>query len=166
MENGKWKMGRGLAHWVGVAAVLSAVFSPRQMRAEEKVDEVLKKAAQYLISQQEPTGGIHNKQRNETAMTSLAVLALAACGHQPGDPTPEGLAMRKSLGLTWTQTLMAANAPMLTKAALVDGKVESGVLPSGQVVGVIDDLPTCKELIDRIIAEADKVLENLEGTSA
>jgi hypothetical protein len=30
---------------------------------------------------------------------------------------------------------------------------------------VIDDLPTCKELIDRIIAEADKVLENLEGTS-
>jgi NAD(P)H-dependent flavin oxidoreductase YrpB (nitropropane dioxygenase family) len=73
--------------------------------------------------------------------------------------------MRKSLGLTWTQTLMAANAPMLTKAALVDGKVESGVLPSGQVVGVIDDLPTCKELIDRIIAEADKVLENLEGTS-
>jgi NAD(P)H-dependent flavin oxidoreductase YrpB (nitropropane dioxygenase family) len=77
----------------------------------------------------------------------------------------EGLAMRKSLGLTWTQTMMAANAPMLTKAALVDGKVESGVLPSGQVVGVIDDLPTCKELIDRIVAEAEKVLGNLEGTS-
>ena len=31
------------------------------------------------------------------------------------------------------------------------------------MVGVIDDLPTCQELIDRIIAEADKVLENLEG---
>ena len=29
------------------------------------------------------------------------------------------------------------------------------MLPSGQVVGVIDDLPTCKELIDRIVAEAD-----------
>jgi NAD(P)H-dependent flavin oxidoreductase YrpB (nitropropane dioxygenase family) len=78
--------------------------------------------------------------------------------------TKEGLAMRKSLGLSWTQTLMAANAPMLTKAALVDGKVESGVLPSGQVVGVIDDLPTCKELIERIAAEAGKVLENLEGS--
>ena len=73
--------------------------------------------------------------------------------------------MRKSLGLTWTQTLMAANTPMLIKAALVDGKVESGVMASGQVVGVIDDLPTCKELIDRIIAEAEKVLGNLEGTS-
>ena len=52
---------------------------------------------------------------------------------------------------------------MLTKASLVDGKVESGVMASGQVVGVIDDLPTCKELIDRTIAEAEKVLENLEG---
>ena len=52
--------------------------------------------------------------------------------------------------------LMAANTPMLLKAALVDGNVGVGVLPSGQVVGVIDDLPTCKELIDRIIAEADE----------
>ena len=40
------------------------------------------------------------------------------------------------------------------------------LLPSGQVVGVIDDLPTCKELIDRIVAEATKTLENLEGSNA
>ncbi len=69
--------------------------------------------------------------------------------------------MRKQMGLTWTQTMMAANAPMLTKASLVDGKVESGVLPSGQVVGVLDDLPTCKEIIDRIVTEADTVLDDL-----
>jgi NAD(P)H-dependent flavin oxidoreductase YrpB (nitropropane dioxygenase family) len=75
----------------------------------------------------------------------------------------EGLAMRKAMDLTWTQMMMAANTPMLLKASLVDGKVESGVIPSGQVVGLIDDLPTCKELIDRTIAEAEKVLENLEG---
>ena len=74
------------------------------------------------------------------------------------DMAREGLAMRKSMGLTWTQTLMAANTPMLLKAALVDGKVESGVMASGQVVGVIDDLPTCQELIDRIVAQADDVL--------
>ena len=36
-------------------------------------------------------------------------------------------------------------------------------MASGQAVGVIDDLPSCKELIDRTIAEAEKVLENLEG---
>ena len=36
---------------------------------------------------------------------------------------------------------MAANAPMLTKAALVDGDPDVGVLPTGQVTGVIDELP-------------------------
>jgi NAD(P)H-dependent flavin oxidoreductase YrpB (nitropropane dioxygenase family) len=59
--------------------------------------------------------------------------------------------------------MMAANTPMLLKAALVDGKTDSGVMASGQVVGVIDDLPTCQELIDRIITEAEKVLANLGG---
>ncbi len=75
----------------------------------------------------------------------------------------EGLAMRKSMDLSWAQMLMAANTPMLLKAALVDGKVDSGVMASGQVVGVIDDLPTCAELIERIMAEADATLKDLVG---
>ena len=37
----------------------------------------------------------------------------------------------------------------------------SGVMASGQVVGMIDDLPTCKELIDRIISEAETTLKEL-----
>ena len=61
------------------------------------------------------------------------------------------------------QMLMAANTPMLLKAALVDGNVDSGVMASGQVVGVIDDLPSCAELIERIIAEARETLARLSG---
>ena len=38
-------------------------------------------------------------------------------------------------------------------------------MASGQVVGVIDDLPTCRELIDRIIAEAETTLKDLHGVS-
>jgi len=73
----------------------------------------------------------------------------------------EGLAMRKSLDLTWAQMVMAANTPMLLKASLVDGKTESGVMASGQVVGVIDDLPTCADLVHRIVEEASSVLDSL-----
>ena len=73
----------------------------------------------------------------------------------------EGLAMRKSLDLTWAQMVMAANTPMLLKASLIDGKTESGVMASGQVVGVIDDLPTCADLVHRIIDEASSVLDSL-----
>ena len=77
------------------------------------------------------------------------------------DMLREGLAMRKSMELTYTQMLMAANTPMLLKASLVDGKIESGVMASGQVVGLINDLPTCAELIARIIDEAEMTLKNL-----
>jgi len=90
-------MGRGFARWICVAALVGTVLSHQQVRAQDRVDEALKKATGYLLTQQDSTGGIHNKQRNESAMTSLAVLALASCGHQPGDPTPEGQAMRKAL---------------------------------------------------------------------
>src|SRR4029434_2308971 len=63
-----------------------------------RVDESLKRGIQYLVDQQDPvTGAIHNKMRNETAMTALAVLAMGSMGHQPGDTTPEGRAMRKAL---------------------------------------------------------------------
>jgi NAD(P)H-dependent flavin oxidoreductase YrpB (nitropropane dioxygenase family) len=65
-----------------------------------------------------------------------------------------GLAMRKSQGLTLSQMMMAANAPMLAKKAMVDGDPKHGYLPSGQVAGLIDDRPTVAELIDRIRAEA------------
>ena len=73
----------------------------------------------------------------------------------------EGLAMRRSQDLTWSQLAMAANAPMLIKAALVDGDPSVGVLPTGQVVGVIDELPPVAELIDGIVADARLTLARL-----
>ena len=65
--------------------------------------------------------------------------------------------------LSWAQLVMAANAPMLTKAALVDGRLDAGVLPTGQVVGVIDHLPSVAEVIDQIMAEARATLAALGG---
>ena len=73
----------------------------------------------------------------------------------------EGLAMRKGQDLTWGQMVMAANAPMLTKAAMVDGRPEVGILPTGQVMGVIDELPTVAEIVTRIVAEAEETLARL-----
>jgi NAD(P)H-dependent flavin oxidoreductase YrpB (nitropropane dioxygenase family) len=79
------------------------------------------------------------------------------------DMVNEGLAMRKTMELSWSQVLMAGNTPMLLRAAMVEGRVDLGVMASGQVVGVIDDLPSCAQLIERIIAEAAAVLDRLEG---
>ncbi|HUI03824.1 MAG TPA: nitronate monooxygenase [Acidimicrobiales bacterium] len=73
----------------------------------------------------------------------------------------EGRAMKRGNDLTWPQVVMAANAPMMTKAALVDGRTDVGVLPTGQVVGVIEELPTVAELIFRIVTEANATLARL-----
>lgn len=73
----------------------------------------------------------------------------------------EGRAMRRHDELSWSQVLMAANTPMLLKAALVDGHIDSGVMASGQVVGVIDDLPTVADVVERIMAEATETLHRL-----
>ena len=79
------------------------------------------------------------------------------------DLITEALAMRKSHELTWSQLVMAANAPMLTRASMVDGKLEVGILPTGQVVGAIDALPTVAELLEEIMREADETLARLAG---
>ncbi|MDO9456275.1 nitronate monooxygenase family protein [Nocardioides sp.] len=66
----------------------------------------------------------------------------------------DGRSMKKTQGRSLGQMALAANTPVMLKAGLVDGDTGAGVLASGQVVGVIDDLPTCEELIDRIVVRA------------
>jgi NAD(P)H-dependent flavin oxidoreductase YrpB (nitropropane dioxygenase family) len=51
---------------------------------------------------------------------------------------------------------------MLTKATTVDGRLETGILPTGQGVGAIDELPTVAELVARIVDEAEQTLTRLE----
>jgi NAD(P)H-dependent flavin oxidoreductase YrpB (nitropropane dioxygenase family) len=67
----------------------------------------------------------------------------------------EGRAMKAGNELTWAQVMMAANAPVMTKAALVEGRTDVGVLPTGQVVGVLQSLPPVAQIIEGIMAEAD-----------
>jgi len=71
--------------------------------------------------------------------------------------------MKEGNELSWAQVVMAANAPMMTKAALVEGRTDVGVLPTGQVVGVIDELPTVAELVGSLVTEANATLARLEG---
>ncbi|MFI6790210.1 NAD(P)H-dependent flavin oxidoreductase [Nonomuraea sp. NPDC050383] len=73
----------------------------------------------------------------------------------------EGRRMRHGRDLTWAQVLQAANTPVLLRAAMVEGRGDLGVMASGQVVGVLGDLPSCEELIGRIMAEAEAVLKRM-----
>jgi NAD(P)H-dependent flavin oxidoreductase YrpB (nitropropane dioxygenase family) len=77
----------------------------------------------------------------------------------------EGFAMKKAQELTYGQMAMAANAPMMTRASMVEGRPEVGILPTGQVVGVIEELPSVAELLQRIVSEAETTLGRLGSVS-
>ncbi|HAC04587.1 MAG TPA: nitronate monooxygenase [Gemmatimonadetes bacterium] len=50
------------------------------------------------------------------------------------------------------------------RTVLHEGKMDAGVFSCGMVTGLIHDIPTCKELIDRIMAEANEIIRGrLEG---
>ncbi|MCX5242325.1 NAD(P)H-dependent flavin oxidoreductase [Streptomyces prunicolor] len=78
----------------------------------------------------------------------------------------DGLAMKHGKELTWSQVLLAANTPMLLKASMVDGRTDLGVMASGQVAGVIEDLPSCAELVARVMKQADEALWTLVRADA
>jgi NAD(P)H-dependent flavin oxidoreductase YrpB (nitropropane dioxygenase family) len=120
---------------------------PHRVLRTEFVDELLKSRA---------LGRMTRAVRNAVAFQKLS-------GTPWKDVVSEGLAMRRSAELSFSQLVMAANTPMLLKAAMVDGRPDLGVMASGQVAGLIDDLPSCHELITRIMAEAEDTLKRLRG---
>ncbi|MFJ2885774.1 NAD(P)H-dependent flavin oxidoreductase [Streptomyces sp. NPDC087305] len=78
----------------------------------------------------------------------------------------DGLAMKHGKELTWSQVLLAANTPMLLKASMVDGRTDLGVMASGQVAGVIEDLPSCAELVARMMDQAASIVGELASGDA
>jgi NAD(P)H-dependent flavin oxidoreductase YrpB (nitropropane dioxygenase family) len=89
------------------------------------------------------------------------------------------LAMKKQTGASWLgllksargmtahgamplkQAMMSATMPMLIQKAVVDGDIEQGVMATGVVGGRIGEIPSCQELVDRIVAEAHERLASL-----
>ncbi len=68
------------------------------------------------------------------------------------------LAMSRDDDMTAAQAIMSANAPMIIQKAMVEGQPARGVLPSGQVAGVIDELLSCEQLVQSIVQEAEQRL--------
>ena len=135
---------RGVADTV-VTTVLDGI--PQRVLRTELVERLLRAGAAARLGR---------SLRHAVAFRRMSGIAWS-------DLVREGLAMRRNHDLGWSQVLMAANTPVLLSAGLVDGDTTKGTLASGQVAGLIDDLPSCRELILRIMTEADQTLRRLES---
>ncbi len=101
-----------------------------------------------------PVSGLARSVRNAAKFRKLTGLSWRSLA-------TEGLRMKRGGDRTWSQVLMAANTPMLLRAGLVEGDPGAGVLASGQVVGLLGDLPGVAELIETMVADATGILRRL-----
>ena len=103
-----------------------------------------------LVEELEQTGRI--RRLVPTARRTIAFKKMSGMSWR--NLVADGRAMKAGSERSWAQMLLAANTPMMLRAGLVEGRTDAGVLASGQVVGVLDDLPTCAELVERTVTEA------------
>jgi NAD(P)H-dependent flavin oxidoreductase YrpB (nitropropane dioxygenase family) len=68
------------------------------------------------------------------------------------------LAKEKELGAAIKFEDIIAEVAGVYPAVMVDGKMDAGAWSCGMVAGLIHDIPTVKALIDRIMADADKII--------
>lgn len=89
------------------------------------------------------------KYRKQTGMSWLQSLTTA-------------ISMARKTDMSLAQTFMAPNAPVIIQKAMVEGKPDEGVLPSGQIAGLIDDLPSCEQLMQELMMDAKQKFEARE----
>ena len=58
------------------------------------------------------------------------------------------------------QDLIPYVSGLVGKEMLEAGDVDKATMAAGQCIGLIRDIPTCRELLDRIMAEAEAIIEN------
>ncbi len=179
---GGFHSGRGLVAALAYGADGIAMGTRFLLTAESRVPDVTK--ARYLAAAVTDTvvttaidgapqrvirTQVVDEIERSSALTRFPKAAMAALRFRSDTSTSlrdlvrEGLAMRRNQDLSWAQLALAANAPMLIKASMVDGKPDVGILPTGQVTGMIDELPTVAEVIAEVLREADATLARLTG---
>ena len=65
----------------------------------------------------------------------------------------------ESRGNTQIEDIVPYVAGLVGKEMLEQGQMEKGILAAGQTMGFVKDIPTCQELLDRIMAESEKIIK-------
>ncbi len=64
----------------------------------------------------------------------------------------------ESRGNTRIEDIVPFVSGLVGKEMLEQGQMEKGILAAGQTMGFVQDIPTCQELLDRIMAEAQQII--------
>lgn len=177
---GGFKDGRGLAAALTFGADGIAMGTRFMMSSDSPTPDATK--AKYLASEVTkipvstkldglPQRMVMNKTLQDLEKASKFGMLMTAMKNGMKYKSQTGMSMYQTVKTAWGmasktdmtlgQTMMAGNAPMIIQKSMVEGKPEEGVLPSGQVAGLIDDLPSCAELIASIVTDAEANLKRV-----
>lgn len=65
----------------------------------------------------------------------------------------------ESRGNTKIEDIAPFVSGLVGKEMLEQGQMDKGILAAGQTMGFVNDIPTCRQLLDRIMAEAEQVIK-------
>lgn len=175
--------GRGLAAalaWgaAGIAMGTRFLLTTESPVARATLDAYLKTGDPSVIRVTRAVDGlpqrfIENAELRRMEKMSGPARLLASLRHGLAYGRAQGMSLRAMAALAWRAAtvddgsfaaiVMAPNLPMLVQRGLVEGNPETGLLPSGQVAALIDELESCETLIARIVAEAQARIADLES---
>jgi nitronate monooxygenase len=69
----------------------------------------------------------------------------------------------ESRGNTRIEDIISHVSGLAGKEMLENGNMEKGTLAAGQSIGMIHDIPSCRELLDRIMEEAEAIIQKKFG---
>ena len=64
----------------------------------------------------------------------------------------------ESRGNTQIEDVIPFVSGLVGKEMLEQGQMDKGILAAGQTMGFVQDIPTCRELLDRIMTEAEQII--------
>jgi NAD(P)H-dependent flavin oxidoreductase YrpB (nitropropane dioxygenase family) len=124
--------------------------------------EGINMGTRFLITQESP---LHETLKSH--LVAATVRDTVLIGRSYGDSSrvlrnavsAAALEREKQGGATYKELAPLIGASAWMKA-MEDGAVDGGAIPAGMVVGLIDDVPTCAELVARIVAEARSLVNS------
>ena len=164
--------GHGLAAALALGAEGIAMGTRFAVTQESPMPESLKKC---YIEARDTDAVLSSRWDGMPARMISKVVNYRGWQTHPWDIIPNVLISKKVLKCDWKE--MIENAGMLSQMncsalqfatgqalfqkSLTTGHIDRSFAPAGQVTGLINDIPTCSELIGRTVSEAEQVIRDL-----
>jgi len=170
--------GRGLAAALALGADGVSMGSRFLLTQESGVHDRYKQLCLKATEQDTLYGSAFDGMPGRVLKTKMAEKLMKGESFGPLKAVPNALKVKRILKQSWGQFIVGAfrmmraedarsllqqaamaSAAVRQQKAINDGNEEEGVMFAGQAIGAINDLPPIKEVIDRVVAEAEEVLE-------